>query len=189
MNEAQDKRRQAAQRLRTWRRTAIHTAIVAGAFSAVVCGKMVWAYGHMRANDPVDSPAILALRETMKQRPDDREIVRKIRRTDLALRTEFFWGKHFVQSGAIPLAGGLMVLLAAVKTAQSCHEKLPALSPVVDARKEDARVAAVARWTVGALLFALLGAALALVLMSAEPPALQVERAPATAPAAGGKAT
>lgn len=189
MNEAQDKRRQAAQRLRTWRKAAIHTAVVAGAFAAVVCGKMVWAYGHMRANDPVDNPAILALRETMKQRPDDRQIVREVRQTDLAIRTEYFRGKYFVHSGAIPLAGGLMVLLAAVKAAQSCHEKLPALSPPVDARKEDAHIAAVARWTVGVLLFALLGAALALVLMSAEPPALQAQRGPATAAAAGGKAT
>jgi outer membrane protein assembly factor BamB len=137
---------------------ALGAAIVAGAFSLAVGVGLVAHWVASQQWDPFDSQELARMREeALKESFSDAALVEKIRGYELSLRREYYYRQAFSRWGGWLLLGGVVVFLAAVKYAADCRNEAP--RPAGGAAPEDApRTASAARWAVGAVALALVGA-------------------------------
>ena len=144
-----------------WYHAAMGVAVVAGVFSAAVAALLVVNHLRARLADPLDSPDLAAMKESLLQEPRSEALKERIRALDHALRVEYFRRQAFAQRGAYLLVGGLVALVAALRYAAHCRKVIVMPKRVRDDAVEASRQAEAARWSVGGLGLAL--AALALV--------------------------
>ena len=100
-------------------------AIVAGVFCLVLCALLAVNAVRLLSCDPLDHPGLAALRESFAAAPADGEIERRIRELDLAVRREFLVRNARARAGAGLLAGGAVVLLAALALRETLHARPP----------------------------------------------------------------
>ena len=162
---------------------ALGAAIVAGAFSVVVGVEVVAHWMESQRWDPFDSPMLARMREeAIKKNFSDAALVEEIRGYELSLRREYYYRQAFARWGGWLLLSGVVAFLAAVKYAVDCRKEAP--RPAGGAAPEDApRTASAARWAVGAVALALVGATVAAIVhFVAAPPAEDLTGAVATYP-------
>jgi len=162
---------------------ALGAAIVAGAFSVVVGVEVVTHWLESQRWDPFDSPMLARMREeAIKENFSDAALVEEIRGYELSLRREYYYRQAFARWGGWLLLSGVVAFLAAVKYAVDCRKEAP--RPAGGAAPEDAPwTASAARWAVGAVALALVGATVAAIVhFVAAPPAEELTGAAATYP-------
>lgn len=143
-------------------RVGVRMAIVAGAFSAIVCAWLLVDYSRRLVKDPLDSPQFRALKAQLVKEPRNEKLKAEIRALDLELRQVYFRQRRLAAAGAWLLLGGVGVSLAAMKWAATVRRKLPMPQPLPVPADREWPAAAVARWSVAALALVLAGAAIAL---------------------------
>ena len=170
-------------------RAAVVGAVVAGAFSAIVCAFLVWNYINSDIADPLDSEEFRTLKVAQKADPADEQLKDRIRRMDLELRREYFRRQALAVRGGYLLAGGLAVFLAAAGVAAGYRKSVPMPAPPGNQERAEVRSSALARWSVAVIGLAFLGGASVLAVLApiegfplidahVEKPAPQVARFP-----------
>ena len=150
---------------KVWYRAAVRTAVVAGVFSMIVCGLLLTNYFQGRISDPLNSKALVELKEALLQEPRNDSIKDQIRVLDLELRQEYFRQREFSRWGSYLLLAGIMVFLIGIKFAADYRKKLP-MPQAKDEPEQETRAATMARWSVAALGLVLGSAALVLAIIS-----------------------
>ena len=133
---------------------------------------------HIRAkaDDPLQSPQLRALKEQLRLSPADKPLKQSIRQLDLQLRQRHFRHLSMMGSGVWLLLGGAAAFVLAVTQGARYRKRLPMPAPRADDPEQAANSAARARWSVaasgaamGGLLFVLsLGLSTALPKRTAE---------------------
>jgi len=100
-------------------------AVVAGAFSLIVCILMVTTYVRLRASHPLDSTLIQAYVDRLAEAPEDESLKDEIRALDLLVRRAFFTGLWQIRIGSYLILGGVGVLLICLKIITIYTRKLP----------------------------------------------------------------
>ena len=140
-------------RARAWYGASVGTTVVAGLFSAVVIGVLVFYDLQSKYADPLDSPDLKQLKVALAQDPRNESLKKEIRDLDLMLREGYFLHRERAEQGGILLLIGVALFLVGIKSAAAFHKKVPEPEPVFDDLHGESR--AVATWsvvTVGILL-------------------------------------
>ncbi len=95
-----------------------NVAVIAGFVAALACVLIVVNYFQMKTHDPTENKSISTLLERLEKNPDDQELKEQIRALDLMVRKAYFTKQWQIQAGGYILLGSVLVLLAALKTAQ-----------------------------------------------------------------------
>ncbi|HUU58410.1 MAG TPA: PQQ-binding-like beta-propeller repeat protein, partial [Phycisphaerae bacterium] len=132
-------------------RVALWTACAAGAFSLAVCGMLAHNFYGLRTGDPLNDPALLALKASVLKDPADAGLKERFRRMDLEHRAEFFYRQRLTETGGYLLAGGLAVFLVAIRCWLAGRRRLPSPGPPPDEEARDAAARRGARWAVTAI--------------------------------------
>ena len=141
MRSRENKKRQFEGNEPAWR-LAMTVAVVSGLFSLVVCTLLIANYLQIRAIEPLDSPALLQLRQQLTDTPvADEKLVEQIRAMDLLARKAFFTSQAHLRMGGHLLLGGVAVLLISLKLAARWRAR-PPVPPDRDLSKEHWRSAA-----------------------------------------------
>ncbi len=131
---------------RAWRRAAW----VSGLFTLVLGLAMFVTHAGTRAEDPLKSPVLKQLKESLRQNPADEQIKTRIRLLDLQLRQTYFRQISRMKTGIYMLLGGVAVFLFSLRQTSVKHALLPnLLQPKTDVAEQHSRAAATARWSVG----------------------------------------
>ncbi|UCD50002.1 MAG: PQQ-binding-like beta-propeller repeat protein [Phycisphaerales bacterium] len=131
-------------------RIAVATAVVGAVFSLIVCVFMAANYGRSRIIDTPEELELLSLRAEIPNRPDDEQLVARIRELDLQIRQRRARAIFRSRKGSYLLLGGVIVFLIGAKCADSLKKKLPAPPSQDDPQNRQAREAMWSRWAVTA---------------------------------------
>ena len=101
-----------------------NVAIIAGIFSVTVALLLLLNYLQMSTNDPIESKALIALVERLKQEPNNDELKAEIRNFDLLARKAYFNAQWQVKTGAWMLLLGAVVLAFALRSYYSLRAKI-----------------------------------------------------------------
>jgi len=151
-----------------WFRLSVNMTIVAAVFGALVGLLLLVDYWRRPGNaplsvapqttatspddeDPVMSPQFVALKDQLRNNPQDDELRQQIRGRDLELRQQYFRHLNFAQWGAYLLLGGIVLALVAAKLAATIRRKRPMPGPYVPPVDKLEPMARNARWMVGAV--------------------------------------
>jgi outer membrane protein assembly factor BamB len=115
--------------MRPSRRTLTVVAAVAGCFVLVMGVLLALGGGIGRHDDPLQTDALVAMNDQLRQSPGDAELRERIRETDLTLRTQFFQRQRAVDFGAWLLLIGSIVAVGAAKLAQPARRSTVQPSP------------------------------------------------------------
>ena len=106
------------------------TAMVAAIFVVVVSAMLLIDYGRRQWDNPFESDEFIELKKQLAKTPQNEKLKEQIRVLDLDLRREFFRQQRFAMIGAHLLLLGVIVLVAAEKTACVLLRRLPSPEPV-----------------------------------------------------------
>ncbi len=143
-----DKKSVNSEATASWYRIAVATAVVGAAFSLIVCVFIAANYGHSRIIDTPEELELLSLRAEISKRPDDEQLVSRIRELDLNIRRKRARAIFRSRKGGFLLLGGVIVFLIGAKCADSLRKKLPARPLQADESNGQVREARRARWAV-----------------------------------------
>jgi outer membrane protein assembly factor BamB len=105
---------------------AQNIALIAGIFSAVVALLLLLNYWQISKTDPVESKALEVLVERLKQEPNNDGLKTEIRNYDLLARKAYFNSQWQIQTGALMLLFGAIVLAFALRVYYSAKAKIEA---------------------------------------------------------------
>lgn len=94
---------------------AAAVAVVAAAFSLTIALLLLANHSRFATAQPLDSPALLALREQARKDPKQLEWVERFRDMDEIARHSFFASQGFARSGAALLLAGIATLAIALR--------------------------------------------------------------------------
>jgi len=150
-----------------WYRSAVTTAIVCAVFALIVLGLFVTNYVRGRIIDTKWETQSENLKIELRQHPDDEQLLLRIRQLDLQYRRHIIRRLDFSRKGSYLLFGSVVILLIALKCADTFKKKVPAPQLPGDRRSEQLCQAALARWAVTAGL-AVLGSGALILALSAD---------------------
>lgn len=133
-------------------RLAMRIAWVAAVFSLVVAAVLLYDFSRRTVKDPLEAPALQALKAALKLQPTNEELREQIRSLDLQSREEYFRQRTLAAGGAMLLCGGILVFIVAMKWAGSLHRTLPTPQPRGTVPDWQSQWTATARWGVASLL-------------------------------------
>lgn len=130
---------------------AFRIAAVAGIFAVVVCVLLLMDYSGRVADDPLNSPEFLTLRDELQDRRGDESLLAQIREMDFQLRQQYFNQRRFAQWGTWMLLSGTILMLVSAKFAATLHRPMP--HPEARSSREDldGQIQTAGRWAVIAL--------------------------------------
>jgi outer membrane protein assembly factor BamB len=109
-----------------------NVAIIAGIFSITVALLLLLNFWQMSTNDPIESKALAALVERLKQEPNNDELKTEIRNFDLLARKAYFNSQWQVKTGAWMLLFGALALAFALRSYYSLKAKIEEPDTVVE---------------------------------------------------------
>jgi len=107
-------------------------AVIAGIFSAVVALLLLLNYWQISKTDPIESKALEVLVQRLKQEPNDDGLKAEIRNYDLLARKAYFNSQWQIQTGALMLLFGSIVLAFALRVYYSAKAKIDAPDKVLE---------------------------------------------------------
>ena len=134
-------------------------AYTAAVFSLILSILLIANYFQTRAIDPINSRALQALMEKLKETPGDMTLKNEIRALDLLARKAYFTSRWQLQTGSLMLLGFLAVMLISFKTMVNIRKKLPMPEGCADANDSWLTAIKARKWIVAGGTF-LLGTAL-----------------------------
>ena len=141
-----------------WPQALVRTAIVSGAFCAVVAVLLVINLFQSRALDPLKAPRLKDLKARLVNQPDNEALKKQVRALDLDYRAAHARRVALQQRGGWLLIGGGVVFLFAMQAALY-RKKLPRPQKPVRQHADDERATMDTRWAVAAVGVALGAAA------------------------------
>jgi outer membrane protein assembly factor BamB len=99
-------------------------ALIAGIFCMVVALLLLLNYWQVSGNDPIESKALVALVERLKQDSNNAELIAEIRNYDLLARKAYFNSQWQVRTGAYMLLFGSIVLVIALTVYYTLKSKI-----------------------------------------------------------------
>jgi len=141
----------------SWYRCAVTTAIISGMFSVVVCAFLLMNYGRSKMVGTIEETELVNLRSEIRNKPDDEQLLSRIRQFDLNFRRQHSRALERSRKGSYLLLGGAVVLIISLSAATAFKKKPPSPQPGADQLKEQTRNAKFARWAVtcGLMILAL----------------------------------
>jgi len=113
--------KQATVNIQLWNRIAL----IAGAFSFIVCLLLIANYIQLNRVDPVNTKTINMLIERLNENPDDVELRDQIRELDLLARKAYFTNQWQIRTGGYLLLISLVVLVISFQIINSANKKIP----------------------------------------------------------------
>jgi len=107
-------------------------AIIAGIFSAVVALLLLLNFWQISKTDPVESKALDTLVQHLKQDPNNDGLKTEIRNYDLLARKAYFNSQWQIQTGALLLLFGAIILAFALRVYYSAKAKIDAPDKVLE---------------------------------------------------------
>lgn len=101
-----------------------NVALIAGIFCATVALLLILNFWQVSKNDPIESKALQALVERLKQDANNEELKAEIRNFDLLARKAYFNSQWQVKTGAYLLLFGAVVLAFALRVFYSAKAKI-----------------------------------------------------------------
>jgi outer membrane protein assembly factor BamB len=150
-----------------WYRSAVTTAIVCTVFSLIVLALFVTNYVRGRIIDLRWETQSEDLKIELRQNPDDKQLLERIRQLDLQFRRHRIRRLDFSRKGSYLLFGSVVIFLIALKCADTFKKKIPAPQVLSNRGDEQLRQATLARWAVTAGL-AVLGSGALILAMSTD---------------------
>lgn len=98
-------------------------AIVAGAFSFVICLLIIVNYIQINRIDPVETTTIDALVKRLSQNPDDLQLREQIRTLDLLARKAYFTNQWQIRMGGYLLLIGVIIVIISMQMLLSAEKK------------------------------------------------------------------
>jgi outer membrane protein assembly factor BamB len=148
-----------------WTRTAQRMALVGGVFSVIVAALLAVNYVRRTVFDERRVAELDTLKIEILSRPNDEQLISRIRSLDLQVRQDRIRSVDFSRKGTWLLAAGLVTLLAGILWTDTFSAKLPHPELRGDVRAEQVTEATWARRAVTAGLLLLGASALLLTLM------------------------
>lgn len=105
-------------------RLATNAAIIAGIFSALISILMLFNYFQLSTNDPIESETLTALVERLKSDPNNEQLLSEIRAFDLMARKAYFTSKWQIETGAVLLLLGAIVIVVSLRYYFSATSKI-----------------------------------------------------------------
>ncbi len=133
-----------------WYRSAVRTAIVCAAFSLIVLTFFVTNYVRGRIIDAKWEIQSEDLKIELRRNPDDKQLLLRIRQLDLEFRQHRIQRLDFSRKGSYLLFGSVVIMLIALKCADTFKKKVPVPQLPGDRSSEQLRQATLARWAVTA---------------------------------------
>ena len=99
-------------------------ALIAGIFCAAVAILLLLNFWQISKSDPIESKALQALVDRLKQEPNNEELKEEIRNFDLLARKAYFNSQWQVKTGAFLLLFGAIVLAFALRVYYSVKSKI-----------------------------------------------------------------
>lgn len=101
---------------RIWRAYVAGAAAGVALFTLLMATAMLIVYARSRLSDPLNDPAMLAMRAKFMENPDDAAMKTAIRKRDFEVRKDFFVAAWRLDSGAwmLGLASAVTVILMGV---------------------------------------------------------------------------
>ncbi|MBN1673073.1 MAG: PQQ-like beta-propeller repeat protein [Kiritimatiellae bacterium] len=106
--------------------TANGVAGVTGVFAFVMSVLIIATYVQLKRVDPLNTPALLELREQFAAGSGNESLKQEIRALDLLARKAFFTAQSQIRTGSLLLFGSVVIFLAALKTIREFRKELPA---------------------------------------------------------------
>jgi len=147
-----------------WYQSAVRTAIVCAVFSIIVLTFFVINYIQFRIIDADWEIQSLNLKKEFGQNLDDEQLLSKIRQLDLEFRQRRIRRLDFSRKGGYLLLGSVVIMLIAIKSADTFKKKLPAPQASGNRDNEQLLQAKFSRWAVAAGLAVLGSGALILAM-------------------------
>jgi outer membrane protein assembly factor BamB len=107
-------------------------AVIAGLFSAIVALLLLLNFWQISKSDPIESKALEVLVERLKQEPNNDGLKAEIRNYDLLARKAYFNSQWQIQTGALMLLFGAIILAFALRVYYSAKAKIDAPDKVVE---------------------------------------------------------
>ena len=107
-------------------------AVIAGIFSAVVALLLLLNFWQISKSDPIESKALQVLVERLKQEPNNDGLKTEIRNYDLLARKAYFNSQWQIQTGALMLLFGAVILAFALRVYYSAKAKIDAPDKIME---------------------------------------------------------
>lgn len=134
---------------------AQNIAVIAGIFSAVVALLLLLNFWQISKTDPIKSKALEVLVERLKQEPNSDGLKTEIRNYDLLARKAYFNSQWQINTGALMLLFGAIVLAFALRVYYSAKSKIDAPDKVLENEIASRILAQKGIIIVGAVIFIL----------------------------------
>jgi len=132
-------------------RPAVVAAVAAGVLCLAVTAVMLVDRAYLVAADPLNSPALAAMKQTLVEHPDDAALREEIRRLDLQMREAYTARRTRIDNGRYVLAGGVAMLLLSLVLAAAAKKTPPMPQRVGQGPAKVDRTGGLAKWAVGAV--------------------------------------
>jgi outer membrane protein assembly factor BamB len=133
---------------------ARNVAVIAGIFCTVVAILLLLNYWQVSQNNPIESNALEALVERLKQEPNNAELMAEIRNFDLLARKAYFNSQWQVKTGTYLLLFGSVVLVIALSVYYSLKSKIEVPDKVLENEVASRIIAQKWIMIVGVVIFA-----------------------------------
>ena len=147
-NSCNDSTSQHVQATSPWYRCAVTTSVLSAVFSIVVCAFILMNYGRSKMAGTAEETALADLRLEIRSKPDDEQLLSRIRQFDLQFRQQRIRALDHSLKGSYLLLAGVVVFFISLRSAIAFKKKPPAPQPGADQFKEQADNAKFARWAV-----------------------------------------
>jgi outer membrane protein assembly factor BamB len=132
-------------------RTLTGAVLIAALFCIVAGGALLVRHWQSKADDPLKSPQVTALKEQLRNEPRNEVLKQRIRELDLRLRRRYFQELDFRHTGGWLLLGGLVVMVWSARRRAALRAQPPFPLSEPDADRRRTRAAVQARWAVAAV--------------------------------------
>ncbi len=114
-----------SERIRVLYRVASTAGLAALALTAILATLLIANYVQFKRSDPLNAPALVALRARFAADTGNVQLKNDIRALDMLARRAFFVNQAQLRTGGILLLGAVMMLIVAITVIDGLREKLP----------------------------------------------------------------
>jgi outer membrane protein assembly factor BamB len=147
-NSHNDSAPEQVQATSSWYRCVVATAVLSAAFSIVVCALILMNYGRSKMVGTAEETALADLRLEIRSKPDDEQLLSRIRQFDLQVRQQRIRAVDRSIKGSYLLLSGVVVFMISLRSAIAFNKKPPAPRRSTDQFAEQVSNAKFARWAV-----------------------------------------